>query len=114
MSDNEGWIPHDGGKMPCDKELWVYVKLGDGREPTYCEKASFWTWGHTDDASSNITFWRPHKNADGQVGQEVAAAPDEALIEEIAYTYARRDIPASVIKAAIREYIRRSAGKENG
>ena len=47
MSNNEGWIPHDGDDLPRD--------LGE----------------------YNGIAWRPHKNADGQAGQEGTTAPSQ-------------------------------------
>ena len=68
MTDNEGWIPHAGGEMPCDGELLLDVKLRGDDILTL--RARQYTWGCLG-YRSDITFWRPHKNAEGQAGQEV-------------------------------------------
>ena len=73
MSDNEGWIPHYGGEMPCNGKMEVDIKLQCGVVDARGTPASHWLWGRDSHALYDITFWRPHKNADGQDGQEVAA-----------------------------------------
>lgn len=123
MSDNEGWIPHDGGKIPCDGKLAVDVKFQNGIVDTHGAPAAYWLWERDSQIGYDIVFWRPHKNADGQAGYEyqkpsqesyaagpACSAPDEALIEEIV----QDQYIKSAVGWAIREYIRRSAGKEKG
>ena len=133
MSDNEGWIPHDGGKIPCDGKLAVDVKFQNGIVDTHGAPAAYWLWERDSQIGYDIVFWRPHKNADGQAGYEyqkpsqesyaagpACSAPDEALIDEIADAACSRWIKDALMlfkpaaEWAIREYIRRSAGKEKG
>ena len=71
--DDEGWIPHDGGKIPCDGKLAVDVKFQNGIVDTHGAPAAYWLWERDSQIGYDIVFWRPHKNADGQAGQEPVA-----------------------------------------
>ena len=78
MSDNEGWIPHDGGKIPCDGKLAVDVKFQNGIVDTHGAPAAYWLWERDSQIGYDIVFWRPHKNADGQAGYEYQKPSQES------------------------------------
>lgn len=61
--DDNQWIPHDGGPMPCDGKLVVDVKLHDGN--VLRGTAITFRWRPSVQSyARDITAWRPAKGGD--------------------------------------------------
>lgn len=56
-TDPEGWIPHDGGPMPCESYELVDFKLRSGLLSVK-QKAGMWGWSHYK-SGSDVIAWRP-------------------------------------------------------
>ena len=58
-ADLDGWIPHDGGPMPCGRDELVEVKLRRGEVLTD-DMPNLFIWEHAF-GGNDIIAWRPAK-----------------------------------------------------